>query len=100
MSPWFPTLAEQTVADPARRRTCILLWMSGGPSQLDTFDPKPEHENGGQAKGVDGRLPVVVIYGVLDRLSHPLCLRSHPAEEGRRYESVKHRLLVAESRRL
>jgi RNA polymerase sigma factor (sigma-70 family) len=22
-------------------RRCIILWMSGGPSQLDTFDPKP-----------------------------------------------------------
>src|SRR5260370_31518643 len=21
---------------------CILLWMQGGPSHLDTFDPKPE----------------------------------------------------------
>ena len=27
--------------------SCILLWMQGGPSQLETFDPKPEHENGG-----------------------------------------------------
>lgn len=25
-----------------RERACIVLWLSGGPSQLDTFDPKPE----------------------------------------------------------
>ena len=24
----------------------ILLWMGGGPSQIDTFDPKPKHPNG------------------------------------------------------
>lgn len=26
---------------PARARRVIFLWMSGGPSQMDTFDPKP-----------------------------------------------------------
>src|SRR5262245_39324934 len=26
---------------PARARACIFLFMEGGPSHLDTFDPKP-----------------------------------------------------------
>jgi uncharacterized protein (DUF1501 family) len=26
----------------ARAQSCILLWLDGGPSHLDTFDPKPE----------------------------------------------------------
>src|SRR3954463_9218735 len=25
-----------------RPKSCILLWMAGGPSHIDTFDPKPE----------------------------------------------------------
>ena len=25
----------------------IVLWMQGGPSQFETFDPKPGHDNGG-----------------------------------------------------
>src|SRR5688572_15613755 len=25
-----------------RSKSCILLWMAGGPSHIDTFDPKPE----------------------------------------------------------
>src|SRR5438477_4999922 len=29
---------------------CILLWMQGGPSQFDTFSPKPGHANGGETK--------------------------------------------------
>src|SRR5262249_21304282 len=33
--------AEQSPA-PARQKRCILLWMDGGPSHVDTFDPKPE----------------------------------------------------------
>src|SRR5260370_28169274 len=27
---------------PSRARSCIFLFMYGGPSQLDLFDPKPE----------------------------------------------------------
>src|SRR5260370_30558416 len=27
---------------PAKARSCILLFMYGGPSQVDLFDPKPE----------------------------------------------------------
>ena len=26
----------------ARAKRCILLWLDGGPSHLETFDPKPE----------------------------------------------------------
>ncbi|RIK76523.1 MAG: DUF1501 domain-containing protein [Planctomycetota bacterium] len=44
---WLPALATAAAADPRRRRSCILLWMAGGPSQTDTFDMKPGHNNGG-----------------------------------------------------
>src|SRR5690606_20576192 len=27
---------------PARAKRCILLWMQGGPSHIDMFDPKPD----------------------------------------------------------
>jgi uncharacterized protein (DUF1501 family) len=47
---WLPTLAAEIAQDPRRRRHCILLWMSGGPSQTDTFDMKPGHSNGGEFK--------------------------------------------------
>ncbi len=50
MAGWFEALAGEAAASPERRRSCILLWMSGGPSQLDTFDLKPGHENGGPFK--------------------------------------------------
>src|SRR5580693_3460995 len=47
MSGWFENLARAAANDPQRRRACILLWMGGGPSQMDTFDLKPGHANGG-----------------------------------------------------
>jgi hypothetical protein len=41
-------------ADDMRKRgmACILLWMGGGPSQFETFSPKPGHENGGETKAI------------------------------------------------
>lgn len=33
-------------------RAMILLWMSGGPSQFETFDPKPGVENGGPTQAI------------------------------------------------
>ncbi len=39
-------LRSQALASPERRaktkaKACIVVWLSGGPSHLDTFDPKP-----------------------------------------------------------
>ena len=36
-----------------RARACILLYMEGGPSQLDTFDPKPGEPTGGPHKAIE-----------------------------------------------
>jgi hypothetical protein len=50
-------------ADELRKRqmACILLWMGGGPSQMETFDPKPEHANGGGTKSIETAVPGVRI---------------------------------------
>jgi hypothetical protein len=50
MSGWLGRLAAEEGKNPARKRSCILLWMAGGPSQMDTWDLKPGHANGGQFK--------------------------------------------------
>ncbi|MCC6492466.1 MAG: DUF1501 domain-containing protein [Pirellulales bacterium] len=56
-APWLPALAAEMAADPRRTRHCILLWMSGGPSQTDTFDMKPGHANGGTFKEIATAAP-------------------------------------------
>lgn len=56
-SGWLPLLADSAAADPKRRRHCVLLWMNGGPTQTDTFDMKPGHENGGEFKEVATSVP-------------------------------------------
>ncbi len=50
-------------ADDLRKqgRAMILLWMQGGPSQLETFDPKPGHENGGPTKSIATSIPGIQI---------------------------------------
>lgn len=53
LSGWLPALAVRAADAPGRRRQCILLWMSGGPSQMDTFDLKPGHANGGLFQEID-----------------------------------------------
>ena len=58
---WMPLLAEQAADHPQRKRSCILLWMNGGPSQIDTFDLKPGHANGGEFKEIDTAVPGIRI---------------------------------------
>jgi uncharacterized protein (DUF1501 family) len=48
--PWLPRLAA--AADKKTTKACIVLWMSGGPSQTDTWDLKPDHKNGGPYKEI------------------------------------------------
>ena len=57
MSGWFGQLAEAVGPHRGRKRSCILLWMNGGPSQMDTFDLKPGHKNGGPFKQIATRAP-------------------------------------------
>ena len=54
---WLPLLAAETANNPERKRSCILLWMNGGPSQIDTFDLKPGHPNGGEFKEIETAVP-------------------------------------------
>src|SRR5262245_3094049 len=57
VSGWLDALAGETANHPQRKRSCILLWMNGGPSQIDTFDPKPDHPNGGPLKPIKTSVP-------------------------------------------
>lgn len=67
-------------------KACILLWMSGGPSQFDTLSPLPGHENGGGIKAIDTAVPGIQISENLPELAkqmNEVCLlRSLTAKEG------------------
>src|SRR5829696_4643646 len=43
LSGWLGPLAAAAQQQArSRPKSCILLWMDGGPSHVETFDPKPE----------------------------------------------------------
>src|SRR5436305_3858445 len=69
LSGWLGQLAAATTNNPQRRRSCVLLWMPGGPSQMDTFDLKPGHANGGPFKEIATSVPGLRISEHLPRLA-------------------------------
>ena len=49
-----PVFAEQT---KRKQKRCILLWLCGGPSQFESWDPKPGRITGGPFKSIPTSLP-------------------------------------------
>lgn len=43
------------------QRACILVWLAGAPSQMETWDPKPGTPNGGQTKAIQTSVPGIQI---------------------------------------
>jgi uncharacterized protein (DUF1501 family) len=90
LSGWLETLAADTATNPQRRRSCILLWMNGGPSQMDTFDLKPGTANGGPFKEIataapglriSEHLPKIARFG--DQLAVIRSMNTKEADHGR-----------------
>ena len=85
-SGWIEALAADAGSDPRRRKSCILLWMTGGPSQTDTFDPKPGHANGGEFKAIETAVPGILISEHLPKLAKQMkdiaIIRSMSTKEG------------------
>src|SRR6516164_3200466 len=85
-SGWLKALADDTAGAPKPRRSCILLWMNGGPSQMDTFDLKPGHANGGPYQAISTSAEGVRISQHLPRLArqmhHAAIVRAMRTNEG------------------
>jgi hypothetical protein len=85
-SGWLDGLAAAAAASPQRTRSCILLWMNGGPSQTDTFDLKPGHANGGPFQEIATSAPGLRISEHLPKIArfgHRLAVvRSMSTKEG------------------
>ncbi len=64
-----PGLAIAAEAPKARAQACILLWLNGGPSHIDTFDPKPGRATGGPFKAIKARAPGMMLSEHLPRLA-------------------------------
>jgi len=86
-SGWLPRLAA-AAGEAAKKqgKSCILLWMSGGPSQTDTFDLKPGHANGGPFEEIATAASGVRISehlpGVAKQMNDLAIIRSLATKEG------------------
>jgi Protein of unknown function (DUF1501) len=83
---WQDLMAANAPALRKAGKACILLWMAGGPSQFETFDPKPGHANGGETKTIKTAVPGIEIAESLPKIAASmgdLCLiRSMNGKEG------------------
>src|SRR5437763_3274767 len=61
-----PVLANELKKNDKR---VILLWLAGGASQLETFDPKPGRPTGGPFKAIQTSVPGVQICELLPKLA-------------------------------
>src|SRR5436190_19216191 len=67
-------LGSPQVADDLRRnqKRVIMLWLAGGASQLETFDPKPGVPTGGPFQSIQTTTPGVRISELMPRMARRL----------------------------
>jgi uncharacterized protein (DUF1501 family) len=82
----FAPAIARADAGPAPAHACILLWLNGGPSHIDTFDPKPGRGTGGPFKAIKTRAPGMTLSEHLPRLAEHAqklaIVRSMTSKEG------------------
>ena len=61
-----PALAEEL---RRQQKSCILLWLAGGASQLETFDPKPGAATGGPFASIQTSTPGVRISELMPKMA-------------------------------
>ncbi len=75
-------------------RSCILLWMGGGPSQFESFDPKPHAETGGGTRTIATAIPGVHVAEYWPRMAQWLdrvtLVRSMVAREANHQRATYH----------
>lgn len=86
LSGWLKVLAGHTAGTSSKHKSCILLWMDGGPSHKDTFDLKPGTKDGGDFKPIATSVPGIQISEHFPKLAkvmnHAALLRGMSTSEG------------------
>src|SRR5438270_12765280 len=86
LSGWLNVLAAHAASSGSKHKSCILLWMDGGPSHKDTFDMKPGTDNAGEFKPIPTSVPGIEISEHFPKLAqlmqHAAILRGMSTGEG------------------
>lgn len=83
---WAEEAEATSLPGNGKAKQVIYLFMSGGASQLETFDPKPGTTNGGPTKAISTAVPGIHIASSLPRLAKRMdqiaLIRSMSSKEG------------------
>jgi hypothetical protein len=86
LTPIGQLLARQAEESREPARSLILLWLSGGPSQLETFDPHPGTMAAGGTKAIKTAVSNVQLAQGFEQLADQMCsiglIRSMVSKEG------------------
>lgn len=87
LTPVAELLARQSEREPrAPAKSIIVLWLAGGPSQLETFDPHPGGKIGGDATAIKTAAPGVRLAGGMEPVAELMdsiaLVRSVVSKEG------------------
>jgi uncharacterized protein (DUF1501 family) len=86
LTPLSTALARAAEKEKSPAKSVIVLWMGGGPSQLETFDPKPGTNIAAGTTAIDTTVKGVQLASGLDRLAgemrHVALVRSLVSKEG------------------
>src|SRR5437763_12077496 len=78
-----PALAAEL---KSQQKRCILLWLAGGASQLETWDPKPGTPTGGPFRAIPTSVPGIHISELMpqmaQRMKHTCIVRSLNTKNG------------------
>lgn len=81
-----PELARASPLTLSQTKKLLVVWLEGGPSQLETFDPHPGSKVGGLVKAVKTRVPGLELADLYPRLAeqvhHLSVIRSLTSKEG------------------
>lgn len=71
---WGGLTQSQTIAAEAAKsgKRCILLWMNGGASQIDTFDMKPGRPTGGPFRPIQTKIAGTQVCEYLPRMAQQI----------------------------
>jgi uncharacterized protein (DUF1501 family) len=69
VQPWNGPAPAAAALPKGKAKAVIVLWMNGGPSHIDTWDPKPGAPTGGSHKSIKTATPGVSICEHMPRLA-------------------------------
>src|SRR2546421_4834168 len=86
VSGWLDVVAAHAAGSGVKHKSCILLWMEGGPSQKDTFDMKPGTKDAGEFRPIPTSVPGIQVSEHFPKfarqMQHAALIRSMNTPEG------------------